>query len=336
MYFFKPFKAIIAAALPFVATTLCAGQILLSNGDILQGELKSLEAGSILWSSEILGDIRIPKASVKQLDSDTVLPVVKTDQGYAEGCVVVIDDAVSTRCVEGSLDAGSLAEISSSLEHSDAVDFAGNVKLAYDRQEGNSDTEDLDFATTANWQYHKFRHNVELAAESDKSDGVIQSEKYEADYQLDYDFREHWFSYGSVGYEKDKFSTYEQQYELGGGIGHRYLFANMLQTEAQIGLAYLQSELIDGDIEKDIAGKWAFKLEWPIPDTNLSVFHRHELIWPLDDINNNQVETSTGLKMPLIVGVFSEFRYDFDYTAEVTEDTEHADQEWVISLGYQW
>lgn len=336
MHFVKFTRLLYILLLPLLAQSINAGQIVLTNGDSLQGELKSVDSDSLVWQSTLLGEIKIPKSSVESMDSSTVLPVVKSGEAYANDCVIKLDNGLTTQCLDGELDTHSLAMVTSFQRNPDAMVHSGNVKLNYDRRDGNADTEDLDFSTTANWQNQKYRHAVELTAESDKSEGVVQNEKYEADYQLDYDFAEHWFSYGNIGYEKDRFSAIEQQYELGSGFGHRYRFENMIETEAQLGLAYLQSELADGDKENDLAGKWALKVRWPIPGTRMDIFHRQEYIWPWDDMSSYQLESSTGLKMPLLAGVFGEFRYDFDYTAEVTEDTKHADEEWVISLGYEW
>ena len=53
-------------------------------------------------------------------------------------------------------------------------------------------------------------------------------------------------------------------------------------------------------------------------------------------MDNTQLETSTGIKIPLLGGIFSEVRYDMDYVSEPASEQKHADHEWVISVGYNW
>lgn len=77
-------------------------------------------------------------------------------------------------------------------------------------------------------------------------------------------------------------------------------------------------------------------MDWPIPGTDMMLFHENEFFWTVDDFNNNQTESSTGIKIPLLGNLFSELRYDFDYVNQPGDGQKRADEEWVISLGYQW
>ena len=46
---------------------LYAGELTLKNGDVIHGELQSIQEDSIIWSSEILGDLTLPKNQIVQL-----------------------------------------------------------------------------------------------------------------------------------------------------------------------------------------------------------------------------------------------------------------------------
>ena len=68
--------------------------------------------------------------------------------------------------------------------------------------------------------------NRHFIAESDSAEGDVVDEQYDARYQLNYDFDKHWFSYGRVKYEKNRFSAIDEQFQAGGGLGHKLTLNN--------------------------------------------------------------------------------------------------------------
>ncbi|WP_461518440.1 DUF481 domain-containing protein [Porticoccus sp.] len=317
----------------FASHPLLAGTITLTNGDVIHGELQAVDKTHVQWKSDVLGVLNIEKNQVSQFSSNTVMPKVKSQAGTARDCSLIMTEEVERSCAAGLHDSQPLATL---VAMKPLPPFSGDARFGFNRKDGNTDSADLDFAVNAQWLKEQLRHEVELLVESEEADGVVVDERYEANYQLNYDFREQWFSYTRLGYEKDRFNAIDEQYELGGGIGHRLNLDNQMRLNLQLGAAYLISHQPQDGTDNDLAGRWAFKLDWPIPNSKLTLFHHHELLWTAEDINNNQVESSTGVKVPLMGRLFSELRYDFDYVSEPSDDQRHADEEWVIAIGYEW
>lgn len=322
----------------FFTSTVFAGELRLSNGDVIQGEVVEVTEDSLLWKSDILGELTIAKSNVASFSSSTILSHMKTGSQEAHQCAIQMQnpETVSSQCVAGNLSETSLASLLSVKPAPTPDPYAGESKLGYSNKSGNTNTEKLDFATNIKWQTEILRHEANLTIQSDKTNGQVVDERYKTNYQANYDYNQNWFSFGLAEYEKNRFSAIDEQYQVGAGMGHRNTFKNNLQTNAQLGLSYLISRPPTGDSEKDIAARWGLKLDWPVPNSELVLFHYHELLWPIDDIKNNQLESSTGLKVPVIGNLFGEFRYDFDYVNQPPTGQKHADDEWVISLGYQW
>lgn len=355
----KTIKLFILLFLFLQSLSVSAGKITLKNGDIIHGELQAIQKDSIVWSSNIFGEISLPKDQVQQFTSSTVLPLniqaYGQDTSISKGttvsnCSFELTDELkkpfSALCDNGenknlSLDNLSLQKIATIKVRPAPPPFKGDVKFGYNQKSGNTDSEELDVGISAQWIHQQFRHELGLTAESDSSEGDVTDEKYTADYQLNYDFNDHWFTYGQVKYEKNRFSAIEEQYQVGAGVGHKLILDNELHINAQLGATYLSTKRPSSDSEsgsndKDIAGRWALRLDWPFPKSNITAFHRHELLWIADAIDDNQLESSTGIKIPLFGGIFSEVRYDFDHVSEPASEQQHADHEWVISLGYKW
>ncbi len=319
--------------LPLTSSLAMAGTLTLSNGDVIHGELQAVDKKQVIWKSDNLGTINVPKSKVSYFTSTAVIPEVKTPDGTAHNCALNLSENVERNCSDGIRDIQPLATLVA-IEPPPA--FSGDAKFSFNRKDGNTDSSDLDFVLNANWLQERFRHEVELLAESETSDGGVVDERYEGNYQLNYDFNQQWFSYTRAGYEKDRFNAIDEQYELGAGIGHRINLDNQMHFNLQLGAAYLISHQPEDGSDNDLAGRWGLKLDWPVPGSKLTLFHHHELLWAMDDINNNQTESSTGIKLPLLGNLFSELRYDFDYVSEPSDDQRHADEEWVIAIGYEW
>ena len=356
----KPLKLPTFLSILLSSNILYAGEITLKNGDVIHGELQSIQEGSIIWSSNILGDLTLPKDQIVQLTSSSVLPfkalptqtlpTTKITEDIANihqnddritNCSFEIKEGVSALCDSGEKTGLSLDKIVTIKALPEPPPFKGDVKFGYNQKSGNTDSEELDVEITAQWIQQLFRHELALIAESDSAEGDMTEEKYTADYQLNYDFDEHWFSYGQAKYEKNRFSAIEEQYQIGAGLGHRLTLDNALQVNAQLGATHLttkrpSSDSKKGSTDKDIAGRWALKLDWLIPNSELTVFHHHELLWVADTVDDNQLESSTGIKIPLFSGIFSEIRYDFDHVSKPASDQKHSDHEWVIFVGYNW
>lgn len=305
----------------------------MTNGDVIHGELKAIDKKHVLWKSQTLGVLTIDKNQVSQFSSDTVMPQVKSLVGHASKCSLNMVINVEQTCADGLHDSQPLATL---IAVEPLPAFSGDARFGFNRKDGNTDSADLDAGLNAQWLQEQLRHEVQLLVESEESDGVVVDERYEANYQLNHDFHEKWFSYTRLGYEKDRFNAIDEQYELGGGIGYRLSLDNQMLLNLQLGTAYLISHRPQDGSDNDLAGRWAFKLDWPVPSSKLTLFHHHEFLWTIEDINNNQAESSTGIKLPLIGNLFSELRYDFDYVSEPSGDQQHADEEWVIAIGYKW
>jgi putative salt-induced outer membrane protein YdiY len=355
----KYFKLFIFLISTLNAWAISAGEVTLNNGDKIHGELQAIHKDSIIWLSEVFGVITLPKEKITRLHSSTLLPFSSdtlpvtafsptTDNSEynpqkeaIDHCSLNIEDSVSAICNSGKLSNLSLDKIATIKLTPEPPPFKGEVKFGFNQKSGNTDSEELDVAISTQWNQQDFRHEVDFTAESDSADGDVVDEQYDARYQINYDFDEHWFSYGRLKYEKNRFSAIDEQIQAGLGLGHKLKLDNQLLINAQLGATFLSTrrpgtDLESGSNNKDAAGRWALKLDWPIPTSELTVFHRHELLWLIDEIDNTQLETSTGIKIPLLGGIFSEIRYDMDHVSEPASDQEQADHEWVISVGYNW
>ena len=76
---------------------------------------------------------------------------------------------------------------------------------------------------------------------------------------------------------------------------------------------------------------------WQINRKGMEFFHRHAVLQAVDDPDDWEINTTTGLKYPINGHFSSIVQLEFDYDnlpAEVLVDKR--DQKWSIGLNYDW
>ena len=61
-----------------------------------------------------------------------------------------------------------------------------------------------------------------------------------------------------------------------------------------------------------------------------------EFGWLFDDTDVNNLDTSTGVSIPLIERLVAEIRLDYDRTGLQLPGIDNTNEEWVFALGYAW
>ena len=80
-----------------VSTPTIAGKITLHNGDVFHGELTAINKEAIVWMSDTLGELRLPKEKVEYFASSTVLHTVKSDANNAENCSLKMSETIDMK-----------------------------------------------------------------------------------------------------------------------------------------------------------------------------------------------------------------------------------------------
>lgn len=152
-----------------VSTPAIAGKITLYNGDVFHGELTTINKETIVWMSETLGELRLPKEKVEHFASSTVLHTVKSDANNAENCSLNMSETIDGICEKGQLSGIQLKELVATSPPPPLAPFSGQVKLNANRKSGNSDSMNSNFEARLKWNQEEFRHEAKLKSELEKN-----------------------------------------------------------------------------------------------------------------------------------------------------------------------
>lgn len=221
----------------------------------------------------------------------------------------------------------SLAE-----EAAEPASWDGNVDLGYLATSGNSETESLNFATTASRSFGVWTHNFELQAINSSDSGTRSTERYLGRYQLDRDLTERSFLFGRLEYEHDRFGGVLDRTELTGGYGYRFLTGPTHLLDGEFGLGFSDLEFSDLSTTDQTTLSAKGSYTWNISDTSVLT---QTLRYDAGE-DNDYLESETALSVTIIGSLAVKFSYLIKSNSDVPVGTEETDTYTSVALSYSF
>lgn len=215
-------------------------------------------------------------------------------------------------------------------------EITGLANLAASLQTGNTEQNAIggDAEVKIKWDKSRARMKAEISREKDEGELTEDNRKVTLNY--DYFYTEKWFLNTKGSAEQDKISDIDLRTTLGVGIGHQPFDTQALSLNYVLGAAYLREELENGDTEDSLAGEWSLDFKKKFNEGKFEFYHDHELLVPSDDTGAFLVETNTGVRTPLGMGIVAGFEVSFDWDNDPAPGRVEDDTEYRFKIGYEW
>lgn len=316
-------------------------ELILNNGDRIQGQLIRLENGSLHWQSDNFGALEISTSKVKTFNSKQLVKI----SGHSGPCAIWFNLGEQLRysCAdqdEDDIQVSTVAVIEPYQEFSQrGIELSGKVGFAGVMSRGNKEEDDWDLNVALQAQHGDYRHNVE--AHYDNTSKLSQNyntEDYKLEYQLDWFFQEQWFLYGDINTAMEESKNIESRQGAGMGFGYQVLQQQSASLSLETGFSYIdeqqQNSVADNSGER-LNWQWRLDLKYQLPFST-ALFHKHTLNYSLQDSQDWEMVTETGLHFPLGVGLSSDIKLKYGYDNLPAAGAQHKDSTVVVGLGYQW
>lgn len=327
-----------------LAGNIQAGDLHLENGDVISGELQGIDADNLIWLSEQLGELQIKRSSVVSMETTTEMEIENAGRCLFRSGVF--------ECQNATL---SLAEVATAAKWEpkvpDAVHHEGSLLLAGLQQEGNKERIEWNVLVRNKTRIRDFRHSVWLQYESDAEGPEAVDEKYELGYGPDWFFAEHWFWSNQIYILKDEKKSILERHYLGTGIGYQVWDTESSALSVTVGATWIRDRFDVVDIFNSLGGvrplaaietedertsaRWNLDYSATLYE-DISLYHRHEYRKSLAATKGWEVDTETGLKIPMGAGLYTEFLLEWDYNNLPPEGNRREDRKFTVGIGYQW
>ncbi len=332
LYFISKF--VLASLLTLSAAS--AAELILKNGDRINGELVGSDGTLLTWASESFGELQVSVDQIKAVNTNQLFKIA----GYDSACNFSSPTEVS--CFDDHADPIEWV-LSSKIEpwstFKDEYSNDGYIRLAGKNERGNKISDSLTIEAETSWAKADIKHRVFAYYDGDRPDGSEETtNEYRLQYYFDWYFRDRMYLNSYAAIEADQKSGIDSRYRLGTGFGYRLVQTDNHKLTIEAGPSWLTettSSEFGGDTSDRLAVRWY--LDWSYSFVNeLSLFHNHEYLYSNTDDHRHQTTLRSGLHYPLGKGMYTELRHEFTYDSEPVDLNEPEDSKFTIGVGYNW
>ncbi|HEX7375233.1 MAG TPA: DUF481 domain-containing protein [Steroidobacteraceae bacterium] len=125
------------------------------------------------------------------------------------------------------------------------ADWTGKGNVGASFATGNSENQSASAAFELKDTVNKWTHTLGLAGNYGNDGDVTTAQRWEVRGQTQYAFTEKAYWFGAGRYEDDRFSSYDYQASLAGGLGYKFIDTDRTKFWVQGGAGYRYAELVD-------------------------------------------------------------------------------------------
>ena len=132
---------------------------------------------------------------------------------------------------------------------------------------GNTDRQALDVDAKASHRAGRFEDRYRLSGEFARESGSTTASRLNAGIQSNYDIDEKFYALGFAEIERDKFSGYRHEEEVGLGAGYRIFDTDDVSFDVHLAATYRHGAIRGGGSDNKFAMRGGALLEYQISDT---------------------------------------------------------------------
>jgi len=153
-------------------------------------------------------------------------------------------------------------------QQSAELGWSGDAELGLVTTSGNSDTRSARIRFETTYNSDNWRQQLRAAFLNASDSGQTTAERYELGAQSDYKLSAVSYVFGSLRYEKDDFSSFEEQSTVAAGYGRQLLDDPVHKLKVEGGLGYRTASPQDGgSSESDAIARGLLDWSWQLTAT---------------------------------------------------------------------
>jgi putative salt-induced outer membrane protein len=213
--------------------------------------------------------------------------------------------------------------------------WSGKVGIGYVQTSGNNDTTSFTGNAEVNWDGERWHHGLLGKALGQSADNDTTAEAYKAAYKGKFDLSQRTYLFGLLDYNKDRFSSYDQQIFETLGVGQRIIKTDRHQLNGELSAGASQSDLVvlqppGSDRINEAVFRISGEYKWTISDN--SSFS--QVLNVTSGSSNTYTESITQLSAGIIGSLSTVLGYTIRNNSDVSPGTEKTDTFMSISLEY--
>ena len=342
---------VLVLAAPGTARGQEVDQVTTKDGTVLRGRIVGLADGELRLATPFHDEVKIKWSEVAGLQTAKPIPFVLKDGTSIQGLArpgaegeILLKAASIPKPLQIKLDQIQAIH----PPEKKAVEFKGSLTLGSVVVHGNTRNRSLSFlgAFEAKSERQRLTLNGYSNYGDDGHDVIVRNSRG----ALKYDFfiTKRLYPYAATFFEGDKFQDLTLRSALSTGLGFQIIrvgdFASPLfkglEFSAEGGVAYFDEDFRRAKDDSYVSGRWAVKLDWPVIQDRLTLFHAHEVYPSFESQHDVYILTQQGLRLNIVKNFIATFQvnYRWDNTPAVVagKTLRRNDTLVLITLGYSF
>jgi len=227
---------------------------------------------------------------------------------------------------------GLVAVAMSGMSSAALADWTGKAELGGSFASGNSENEAVNAALAFQGTYDKWTHTFGFAGNYGSDGSVTTAQRWEVRGQTQYLFTDRAYAFGAVRYEDDRFSAYDFQTSLAGGLGYKIIDNERTKLWVQGGPGYRFAEFNDtGESEDGLIFRGDLGLDYQLTETTKIV----ERFLVETGSDNTYLQNDLGLEVTISGALALRVGYQVRHNTDVLPGTEKTDTLATVGLIYE-
>jgi hypothetical protein len=316
-------------------------KIMLKNGSVIYGTVKSAMDGVVSFDTEFAGVIEVKSSAIDSMQTQGSVTIQVTDGTIIKDKPLQIEkESFEFNNAQGELISYTVAEIKhvnpEPWQLGEGYKWFGNVSFAFELERGNSDSDELDYRVNSVWRSLENRYTVKLNGEIDKSNDVKSADnsmlvgKYDRFTSND----SYWGL--NLALEQDDFEDLNLRTYLGPYYGRQWFDKPIFSMSAETGLVFVDEDFIEAEDQDYMGANWTIHATSNYFGGKSKLYADVTGIWNLDAADEVILNTTLGFSFPLLGNLEAAAEILLEYDSGAVEGVDELDQTYKIRIGYGW
>ena len=212
------------------------------------------------------------------------------------------------------------------------ADWSGKGELGGSFASGNSENEAINAALEVKKSDGQWAHTFGFAGNYGNDGDDTTAQRWELRGQSQYEFTDRAYGFGAARYQDDRFSAYDFQASLSGGLGYKFVDTERTKFWVQGGPGYRFAELRDtGESEDGVIFRGDLGLDHQLTDTTKIV----ERFLVEAGSDNTYLQNDLGLEVTITGALALRLGYQVRHNTDVLPGIEKTDTLATVGLIYE-
>lgn len=326
-------RLLLACAL--LPAPLLADQLLMKNGDVISGEIASIDDGKVNIKPAYADEFAVDLAEVAAIEADQPYEVVLDDGREVEALFEGGSDGQQKLLVEDQPRVLPIAEITLAEPPEPYYERISHIDLNMTWRDGNTDSKNNLLYADTRMRFGVHRHLFDLTVARDESDGVDTKKQDLFRYEYNWLLDGPWYLGGTAAFERDPIKDLDHRYTIGALLGRDIFKTDDRYLTVSLGAGWSEEEQANVTDSGGV-GLWKLIYEHKFRDGSFAFFHNHTFDYQFYGNNNGIFKSNTGFRFDIISGVYTAISLRYDYETEPAEGQKSYDTTMAIGVGAEF